>query len=293
MLTGVGGFVLGLIFLALGLFLYMRKKVSGRDTGWGVPGVRGVSCAWGGGVRFCPTGAAPAPTLTLSLCFRALRSPGCRKRPSAPTLLHPPCVGWCPAAPRGSVSVWSVSPIAPGRALGTHGPIPVVTLSSLPTGLLNELLPLRICSAAVRPLPPSVTSASRCPGPEPHVPTLIPGVTPSHPSSASLSLLCSPGVPRALRRWPSAAPALPNKVSWYPPALVIWGQWGRGGSLPSLWPWVHDRALSPQWGPDVLGGLGLPTVGGHCEGGPTPRPVEGAGGRACIQPPPGMDQGWG
>ncbi|XP_065715824.2 class II histocompatibility antigen, B-L beta chain-like, partial [Patagioenas fasciata] len=28
MLTGVGGFVLGLIFLALGLFLYMRKKVS-------------------------------------------------------------------------------------------------------------------------------------------------------------------------------------------------------------------------------------------------------------------------
>nr|ACO36253.1 MHC class II antigen [Pachyptila belcheri] len=30
MLTGVGGFVLGLIFLALGLFLYMRKKVSGR-----------------------------------------------------------------------------------------------------------------------------------------------------------------------------------------------------------------------------------------------------------------------
>ncbi|NXX24017.1 HB2L protein, partial [Podargus strigoides] len=26
MLTGVGGFVLGLIFLALGLFLYVRKK---------------------------------------------------------------------------------------------------------------------------------------------------------------------------------------------------------------------------------------------------------------------------
>ncbi|CAM9108483.1 unnamed protein product [Bubo scandiacus] len=30
MLTGVGGFVLGLIFLALGLGLYVRKKVSGR-----------------------------------------------------------------------------------------------------------------------------------------------------------------------------------------------------------------------------------------------------------------------
>ncbi|XP_014815333.1 PREDICTED: class II histocompatibility antigen, B-L beta chain-like [Calidris pugnax] len=32
MLTGVGGFVLGLIFLALGLFLYVRKKVRGRET---------------------------------------------------------------------------------------------------------------------------------------------------------------------------------------------------------------------------------------------------------------------
>ncbi|NXL12804.1 HB2L protein, partial [Mesembrinibis cayennensis] len=39
MLTGVGGFVLGLIFLALGLFLYVRKKVSGGDAGWGFPGV--------------------------------------------------------------------------------------------------------------------------------------------------------------------------------------------------------------------------------------------------------------
>uniref|UniRef100_A0A8C3K614 Ig-like domain-containing protein n=1 Tax=Calidris pygmaea TaxID=425635 RepID=A0A8C3K614_9CHAR len=35
MLTGVGGFVLGLIFLALGLFLYMRKKVRGRESGGG------------------------------------------------------------------------------------------------------------------------------------------------------------------------------------------------------------------------------------------------------------------
>ncbi|XP_009287531.2 PREDICTED: class II histocompatibility antigen, B-L beta chain-like, partial [Aptenodytes forsteri] len=38
MLTGVGGFVLGLIFLAVGLFLYVRKKVSARDAGWGVAG---------------------------------------------------------------------------------------------------------------------------------------------------------------------------------------------------------------------------------------------------------------
>ncbi|XP_074666640.1 class II histocompatibility antigen, B-L beta chain-like isoform X5 [Strix aluco] len=35
MLTGVGGFVLGLIFLALGLGLYVRKKVSGGTLGGG------------------------------------------------------------------------------------------------------------------------------------------------------------------------------------------------------------------------------------------------------------------
>lgn len=69
MLTGVGGFVLGLIFLALGLFLYMRKKVSVGVLGGGSPGF-GVSPVGGG--------AAPAPALTLSLCFRAPRSPDCR-----------------------------------------------------------------------------------------------------------------------------------------------------------------------------------------------------------------------
>ncbi|NWX53066.1 HB2L protein, partial [Steatornis caripensis] len=44
MLTGVGGFVLGLIFLALGLFLYVRKKVSGG--GWDGGGPWGVPCVW-------------------------------------------------------------------------------------------------------------------------------------------------------------------------------------------------------------------------------------------------------
>ncbi|NXN13455.1 HB2L protein, partial [Indicator maculatus] len=46
MLTGVGGCVLGLVFLALGLFIYVRKKVSGEDTGWGS---LGLSWAWGWG----------------------------------------------------------------------------------------------------------------------------------------------------------------------------------------------------------------------------------------------------
>lgn len=45
MLTGVGGLVLGLIFLALGLFLYVRRKVSGRGAGGGV----GLGGPWGTG----------------------------------------------------------------------------------------------------------------------------------------------------------------------------------------------------------------------------------------------------
>lgn len=54
MLTGVGGFVLGLIFLALGLFLYMRKKVSGRETAGGVP-----VCVWVPRVCVCPRVCVP------------------------------------------------------------------------------------------------------------------------------------------------------------------------------------------------------------------------------------------
>lgn len=104
------------------------------------------------------------------------------------TLLHPPLVGWSPPAPNGSVSIWRVSPDSAGAEPWGHAS-PVVTPSSLPTELLNELLALRICSATVRPLPPSVTSASCFPVPEPHVPALIPGVTPSPPSQPSLAVV--------------------------------------------------------------------------------------------------------
>uniref|UniRef100_A0A8D0FL05 Ig-like domain-containing protein n=1 Tax=Strix occidentalis caurina TaxID=311401 RepID=A0A8D0FL05_STROC len=44
MLTGVGGFVLGLIFLVLGLGLYVRKKVSGGTLGVGSAGCG--RCSW-------------------------------------------------------------------------------------------------------------------------------------------------------------------------------------------------------------------------------------------------------
>ena len=74
MLTGVGGFVLGLIFVALGLFLYMRKKVSGWEGGRGAARASGCLLCAGRGLRFCP---CPDADL-VSRCFRAPRSPGCR-----------------------------------------------------------------------------------------------------------------------------------------------------------------------------------------------------------------------
>lgn len=72
MLTGVGGFVLGLIFLALGLFLYMRKKV--RAVGRLGGGSLGCLLCVRWGLRFCPCCDADL----ISQCFRAPRSPGCR-----------------------------------------------------------------------------------------------------------------------------------------------------------------------------------------------------------------------
>uniref|UniRef100_A0A8C0ATW7 MHC class II antigen n=1 Tax=Buteo japonicus TaxID=224669 RepID=A0A8C0ATW7_9AVES len=72
MLTGVGGFVLGLIFLALGLFLYMRKKV--RAVGRLGGGSLGCLLCMGWGLRVCPCSDADF----VSPCFRAPRSPGCR-----------------------------------------------------------------------------------------------------------------------------------------------------------------------------------------------------------------------
>lgn len=72
MLTGVGGFVLGLIFLALGLFLYMRKKV--RAVGRLGGGSLGCLLCVGRGLQFCPCSDADL----VSLCFRAPHSPGCR-----------------------------------------------------------------------------------------------------------------------------------------------------------------------------------------------------------------------
>uniref|UniRef100_A0A8D0F1F5 Ig-like domain-containing protein n=1 Tax=Strix occidentalis caurina TaxID=311401 RepID=A0A8D0F1F5_STROC len=96
MLTGVGGFVLGLIFLVLGLGLYMRKKVSGGAARRGEP--RGVSCA---------------PADLVSLCFRVPRSPGCRYRPSP--MPRSPLPAWVGVRGPGTARpAGACPPLAPG-----------------------------------------------------------------------------------------------------------------------------------------------------------------------------------
>lgn len=141
MLTGVGGFVLGLIFLALGLFLYMRKKVRGWET-------------WGG---VCVPGGVPvpAPTLTLSLCV-----PG-RRLPQA--------AGNVPS----SVSPWIHPPHPPIP--------PRLLISPLftPPGLLRSLQSPRSCSITAHPSPPRTgPSAPAFSRGSPHSPPNFPPRTP-------------------------------------------------------------------------------------------------------------------
>lgn len=56
MLTGVGGFVLGLVFLALGLFMFLRSQKGER---------------WGAGLSLWEGGYDRSDLV--SLCFRATR----------------------------------------------------------------------------------------------------------------------------------------------------------------------------------------------------------------------------
>uniref|UniRef100_A0A8C8E5B1 Ig-like domain-containing protein n=1 Tax=Otus sunia TaxID=257818 RepID=A0A8C8E5B1_9STRI len=93
MLTGVGGFVLGLIFLVLGLGLYVRKKVSGGAAEQGRPG------------------APPAPPLTSSPCVSGRPVP----RAAGTVCVPLPCSfvpAWAGVAPvlGGSGSSGTVSP---------------------------------------------------------------------------------------------------------------------------------------------------------------------------------------
>uniref|UniRef100_A0A8B9QZM7 Ig-like domain-containing protein n=1 Tax=Anas platyrhynchos TaxID=8839 RepID=A0A8B9QZM7_ANAPL len=96
MLTGVGGLVLGLIFLALGLFLYVRRKVSGRGAGGGV-GLGGprsppaLPLTW----SRCVAGRIAPPAAGLLKQLRLLRLGS-----SVPSTASAPCSpGSCPRYP--------------------------------------------------------------------------------------------------------------------------------------------------------------------------------------------------
>uniref|UniRef100_A0A8B9R121 Ig-like domain-containing protein n=1 Tax=Anas platyrhynchos TaxID=8839 RepID=A0A8B9R121_ANAPL len=159
MLTGVGGLVLGLIFLALGLFLYVRRKVSGRGAGGGV----GL-----GGPR-----SPPALPLTCSRCVAGRIAP-----PAAGNVPHPrPCC---------TLPVRAASPCplpAPGQR-GPGGPWGT-GLGRCPPPAAHPLLsPRRAPEAAPAPAPRLLHAQHRlCPVLARLLPS-IPGPAAPQPSAA-------------------------------------------------------------------------------------------------------------
>ena len=196
--------------------------------------------------------------------------------PSIPPHPRSPLPTWAgvPPAPGVAHLAGACPPLAPGQSPGdAPSPVPALTPSSphrAPERPPAPAAPLRCCPSSAPPRHLCLVwprpGAPR-PRAHPRGPPLTPSVPPWLP--AWLSLLCSPGVPRAPPGWPSAALALPNKVSQNPLSLLVWVQEGRGGhSLPRAWVAAMGlRVLSWMWG-DTLWGGRHPTSSNRLRAGP-------------------------
>ncbi|KAH1183369.1 hypothetical protein KIL84_004861 [Mauremys mutica] len=138
MLTGVGGFVLGLIFLAPGLLIYLKNKKGERlRAGAGHRGVSGGMWGWGGSGKSGPGCKLPPPPAGAAQSLAG-----------ASRLLAPWGQGWVRPSPllgqgqsrgHGEISVrgpWArlgaPTHPSPGRAPGWDRPRPLAVQGAAP-----------------------------------------------------------------------------------------------------------------------------------------------------------------
>ena len=188
---------------------------------------------WGGCVSGRPCSDADVVSV-----FQGAPFPQLQVTSISPTLLQPPSAGSSPPAPRGGASGRSVSPDNAGAEPRRHtGPQPGAHPVLSPHRAPERTPAHRLChhrsSSAPRPASPH-PGAPR--------PRADPWHHPLSPVPAQLRCRCS-AAPRAPRRWPSAAPALPNKASRAPPGPGSLGTvgWVTASPVP-LRPWQGSES---------------------------------------------------